>query len=78
MNEEIVMSKTLLNSLEACVFENIKPGDYNLRLIHDKNNNGKWDTGNYLLKLHPESVEYFPEIQEVRANWVMNEEINIK
>ena len=47
-------------------------------IIYDTNTNGKWDTGNYLLKLHPESVEYFPEIQEVRANWQLPIDLNIK
>ena len=75
MNEEIVMSKTLLNSLEACVFENIKPGDYNLRLIHDKNNNGKWDTGDYLNKNKPEEVIHYNDTIKVRANWVIRERI---
>jgi len=75
MNEEIVMSKTLLNSLEPCVFENIKPGDYNLRLIHDKNNNGKWDTGDYLNKNKPEEVIHYNDTIKVRANWVIRERI---
>ena len=33
-------------------FENINPGDYSIRLIHDKNKNMKWDSGNYLKKIH--------------------------
>ena len=43
MNEDIVMSKKLANSFEPCVFENIRPGEYNLRIIHDTNNNGNLD-----------------------------------
>ena len=40
-------------------FEDLKPGDYFLRYIEDKNGNGKWDTGNYAEKQQPEKVYYF-------------------
>ena len=59
-------------------FKYLNPNRYKIRIIYDTNNNGKWDTGNYLLKLQPESVEYFPEIQEVRANWQLPIDLNIK
>ena len=37
---------------------------------NDDNKNKKWDTGNYLEKLHPEEVIYFSKtIRDVRANW---------
>lgn len=34
-------------------FEYITPGKYLLRLIYDENENGIWDTGNYLKRLPP-------------------------
>ena len=75
MNEDIVMSKKLANSFEPCVFENVRPGEYNLRIIHDMNNNGKWDTGNYLKKIKPEKVVHYNDTIKVRANWVIRERI---
>jgi len=59
-------------------FKYLTPKKYKIRIIYDTNTNGKWDTGNYLLKLQPEYVEYFPEIQEVRANWQLPIDLNIK
>lgn len=47
----------------------LKPGKYYIRLFHDRNGNGEWDTGNYDLLLQPEEVFYYPEAIEVRANW---------
>ncbi len=32
------------------------PGKYNLRLFYDQNNDGFWNTGNYLKKIQPEKV----------------------
>ncbi|MGO2357760.1 MAG: Ig-like domain-containing protein [Mesonia sp.] len=54
-------------------FEFIKPGKYRVRLIYDKNNNGKWDSGNYLKQTKPETLIYFPKMVEMRANWDINE-----
>lgn len=50
-------------------FQNIDPGMYRIRVIHDSNKNGKWDTGSYLEKRLPEKISYFPELIELRANW---------
>ena len=50
-------------------FSNIEPANYLVRVIFDANENGKWDTGNYLRKVQPERVSYYPVEIEVRANW---------
>ena len=42
----------------------------------DTNNNDKWDTGNYLKKIQPEEVIYYPFELELRANWDLNETFN--
>ncbi len=50
-------------------FEFIEPATYRVKFIHDRNLNGKWDTGDYLEGRQPERVEYLPVEIEVRANW---------
>ena len=49
-------------------------------IVEDLNNNNLWDTGNYLKRVKPEPVYYFPSELEVRANWDLNEtfDLNIK
>jgi len=54
-------------------FKNLNPGKYGIRVIFDENENGKWDTGNYLKKIQPERISYFPDIIDVRANWEMEQ-----
>jgi hypothetical protein len=54
-------------------FEYLLPGKYRIRLISDRNRNGRWDTGNYHIRLQPEEVFYFPKTIEVRANWDIEE-----
>jgi uncharacterized protein (DUF2141 family) len=50
-------------------FNNLKPGNYLLRLIYDRNENNIWDTGSFLKRKQPETVVYYPEPINVRANW---------
>jgi uncharacterized protein (DUF2141 family) len=71
----------LLNEKDAVVRENtskgsivldytlLKPGSYRLKLITDTNANGAWDTGNYLKKIQPEKVSFYPGSIGVRSNW---------
>ena len=54
---------------EPHVFNTIEPETYILRVVHDANKNGKWDTGNYLKKQQAEKVSYFPNEIKLRANW---------
>jgi uncharacterized protein (DUF2141 family) len=50
-------------------FNNLTPGKYYIRVVFDANGNKKYDTGNYLKKLQPESISHFPELLDARANW---------
>lgn len=59
-------------------FQNIVPGKYNVRVIYDENENKKWDTGNFLNRLQPEEVVYFPKLLDIRANWTLNETFNLE
>ena len=54
-------------------FDYLEPDNYYVRLIYDTNGNTIWDTGNYLQKLQPEEVVYYPSPIEVRANWSLPE-----
>lgn len=59
-------------------FDELSPNKYYLRLIYDENGNGKWDTGSFLNRLHPERIVYYPTFIEVRANWNLNETFFLK
>ncbi len=48
-------------------FLSLNPGKYFIRVIFDSNKNKKHDPGNYLKKLQPERVSYYPDEIEVRA-----------
>ncbi len=44
-------------------------GQYNIRLLVDKNGNGFWDTGNYFLHQQPESYLRYTNDVLVKPNW---------
>lgn len=49
-------------------FLRMLPGDYTLRLIEDRNGNGRWDPGNYEQRIQPERILDRP-LERLRANW---------
>ena len=56
-------------------FQNVIPGEYQIRLIIDRNGNGSWDPGNYFQHVEPEPIIYYrtpdgsTSIKGVKANW---------
>lgn len=55
-------------------FEDLTPGEYQIRLIIDKNNDGKWSPGNYLTKEEPEPIRFYTNekrssVINLKANW---------
>lgn len=75
VSERGVVSKELygIEKTTSFNFENITPGNYNVRVIYDENQNRQWDPGNFLRREQPEEVIYFQKLLEVRANWTLNE-----
>lgn len=53
------------------------PGEYEIRILYDDNNNGKWDPGSYTKKLQPEKVVALPKKFAVKENWDNESDINL-
>lgn len=58
---------------KGTLFEYLKPGDYYVRMFIDKNDNGKWDTGDLTKHIQPEEVYYFSKKLTLMANWEFEE-----
>lgn len=54
------------------------PGEYQISILFDLNNNGKWDTGNYWKKQQPEKVVARKQTLQIRANWDNELRIDLK
>ncbi len=68
-NGDIVFRQNRVPANGKVAFRYLKPGEYMVRIVSDNNNNGKWDIGNYDKQLQPESIVYYMEKVNVRANW---------
>jgi uncharacterized protein (DUF2141 family) len=56
-------------------FKQLLPSTYIIKLIVDKNGNGKWDTGDFTAKKQPEVILFNNSSTQVRTNWDI--EVNI-
>ena len=72
-SKDEIVEEVYAESAQKFEFINLQPAKYKIRLIYDDNKNGKWDTGNFLLKIQPEKVIYYPGELDVKANWEMPE-----
>jgi len=70
----IVVEETFLNESGQIKFAFIIPAKYTIKAILDSNRNRRWDTGDYLRKIQPETVSFFKKVIEVRGNWDVEEE----
>jgi hypothetical protein len=70
LNEsKVVVGEKTIEKNEQVIFDNMVPGNYQLRIIGDVNRDGKWTTGNYFRKRQPEPIFIFPNAINIRANW---------
>ena len=69
--EDIIKEKAVSQSCDV-TFNYLNPEKYKIKIIHDTNGNGKWDTGSYQDKYQPEKVTYINEVIKVRSNWDNN------
>jgi uncharacterized protein (DUF2141 family) len=56
-------------SSERVFISELTPGDYTFKVIHDDNQNGKWDTGSLKDYRLPEQIDQYSSPTKVRANW---------
>jgi hypothetical protein len=53
------------------------PGEYEMRILFDKNKNGKWDPGNFERKIQPEQVYSVSKKLSVRENFENDVDIEL-
>ncbi len=59
------------------VYRDFPAGRFKVRVIYDDNRNGKWDGGNLKEKIQPENIWIYNKVFDLRANWELNEDLNI-
>lgn len=62
------------SNTQKTTFEDLDPGDYQIRLIIDKNKDGKWSPGNFFSQEQPEPILFYRTEKDqlninLKANW---------
>ncbi len=78
LKSETILRKYIIKAGKILNINHLPHGKYRLKAFQDGNKNGEWDTGNYDDKLQPEKVYYYKEVIEIRANWDMEIEWDLK
>jgi hypothetical protein len=60
----------IITQNDTLKFENLDPGNYQLKIVYDKNKNKKWDTGDYLKNIQPERILIYPSEVTIKSNWL--------
>jgi hypothetical protein len=70
MDEKGKVSQTkIIREPGKIIFDYLTPQKYSLKGIMDKNDNGQWDTGNYLKHIQPEKIYFYTLPIQLRSNW---------
>jgi uncharacterized protein (DUF2141 family) len=77
-NKDHIVQVDYINESKEIHYTSLLPDSYKIRIVKDENNNGQWDTGNYLSRTQPEEVIYYSKVLELRANWTLSEQIKIE
>ena len=75
--EKKVIKTVPIQKSGKVTFSDYAIGKYRVRIIYDLNKNGKWDTGDLKTRTQPEPIWYFNKELSLRANWEMNETIDV-
>ncbi len=71
-----VRKEKVIDGIADCKY--LKPGVYFVRAVEDLNGNNVWDTGKYSEKKQPERVFYRQKSVELRANWDVEEDWDVR
>ncbi|MDL2315415.1 hypothetical protein LJC16_04070, partial [Bacteroidales bacterium OttesenSCG-928-C19] len=71
--EDKIVQEDVIVSRGSITYIHLAIGDYKIKIIEDRNRNGKWDSGNYWTQTQPEAVRYFEKPISIRANWELEE-----
>lgn len=74
---EKVIAEQKAEANERVLFPFLEKGTYRLRVIYDFNGDGRWNTGDYDLKLQPEPVSFYPDEIDVKTDWRIEQEWDV-
>jgi len=64
-----VLREDFISKSQKINYPYLKEGKYKIKAVLDINNNGKWDTGDFVSRIQPEKVYFINKVLNIRANW---------
>lgn len=77
-NRGAVLQQNILHNDQTINYLHLEPGNYKIKVVKDRNNNGRWDSGCYHEKRQPEEIFFFSKPINIRAYWDIEEEFEVK
>ena len=77
-DKDVLLRELIVTKSDKVKFTHLAPEKYAIKMIYDENSNGIWDTGKYLQKRQPEKVVRYNGELKVRANFDLEESIDLK
>lgn len=74
---DVVLASEYSEGRTKLEFNHLEPNSFTVRIIYDDNKNGRYDPGNFLEKKYAEEVNYFQKEIDVRANWDVDQTIDL-
>jgi hypothetical protein len=75
-NQKVIFNEVISTS-KTVEYKHLLPGTYQIKVVEDRNKNGKWDTGNYRKKEQPEKIFLIEKEINIRGFWDIEEDIEL-
>nr|WP_067056355.1 Ig-like domain-containing domain [Mucilaginibacter sp. L294] len=72
-----VVHTDIVTANTSVVYHNILTQKYKVRVVYDKNKNGRWDSGNVKQRNQPENIWLYEKEITLRPNWEAEEPLDI-
>ena len=76
-NQKLIR-KDIISSSKTVEYKHLLPGSYHLKVVEDRNKNGKWDTGNYRKKIQPENIFTIDKEIIIKGFWDIEEDVELR
>jgi hypothetical protein len=76
-NQKAIVNE-VISSSKTVEYKHLLPGIYRIRVVEDRNKNGKWDTGNYRKKEQPEKIFFIEKEISIRGFWDIEEDVELR
>lgn len=75
--DNTIIKENIITKNQRIEYRTLSPAGYKIRIIFDRNKNGRWDGGYLFQKIQPEKILFFDPGETLRANWDQEYTIDI-